>query len=281
MATTVCLTFDFDAVSLWIGTFRLTTPTPVSRGEYGARVGVPRILRLLEKHGIPATFFVPGHTAAVFADAVGAVAGAGHEVAVHGYLHETPVGLERVQEAAILDRAIDILERTAGTRPVGYRSPAWDLSPHTIDLLAERGFLYDSSLMTDDFRPFLARSGDTVDADGTIRWGQPSAIVEFPVAWELDDFPHFSFMTRPSNTGLRNHEDVGSIWLSEFAYCHEHVSDGLFTLTLHPQVIGRGPRIEMLDRLIAAMKARPGTEFVTMRRAAEVWRFRLGISPRA
>jgi peptidoglycan/xylan/chitin deacetylase (PgdA/CDA1 family) len=265
--TIVCLTFDFDAVSLWIN-FKLTSPTPISRGEYGAKVGVPRILTLLERQGIAATFFVPGHTAELFPHVVKEIHRQGHEIAAHGYLHESPVGLDRAQEKELLSRAEVALERVVGVRPIGYRSPAWDLSPYTIELLAERGYLYDSSLMTDDFSPFRARAGDEVELDGTVRWGRETKILEFPVAWELDDFPHFAFVARPQVTGLRNPEDVFASWRVEFEYCHGEVSDGLFSLTMHPQVIGRGPRLRCLDALITNMRAHEGVRFMTMQDAA-------------
>ncbi len=130
----------------------------------------------------------------------------------------------------------------ASDRPVIAR-PAWDLSAHTIELLAERGYLYDSSLMSDDFTVFRARAGDRIGGDGVVRWGAETNVLEFPVAWELDDFPHFAFVSRPMNVGLRNPDDVFAIWRGEFDYCHAEVPGGVFTLTMHPQVIGRGPRL--------------------------------------
>lgn len=265
--TTVCLTFDFDAVSLWIN-FKQISPTPISRGEFGARVGVPRILELLKRHGITATFFVPGHTAELYPAAVKAIHQHGHEIAAHGYLHESPVGLERAEERALMERAEHALANVTGAKPVGYRSPAWDLSAHTIELLAERGYLYDSSLMSDDFTVFRARAGDRIDPDGAVRWGAETNVLEFPVAWELDDFPHFAFVTRPMNIGLRNPDDVFAIWRGEFDFCHAEVAGGVFTLTMHPQVIGRGPRLRGLDALITHMRSQSGVRFLTMGEAA-------------
>ena len=264
MGTTVCLTFDFDAVSLWINTFKLTSPTPVSRGEYGAAIAIPRILRLLEQRGVPATFFVPGQTAEIYPQAVKAIYNQGHEIAAHGYLHESPVGLSREQESQLLERAERALEATVKARPVGYRSPAWDLSPHTIELLSERRYIYDSSMMSDDFMPFRARAGDKVGSDGAITWGKETNVFEFPVAWELDDFPYFAFVPRPMNIGLRNPRDVQEIWQAEFDYCHSEIENGVFTLTMHPQVIGRGPRLKMLDTLIKHMQQKAGVLFTTM-----------------
>jgi peptidoglycan/xylan/chitin deacetylase (PgdA/CDA1 family) len=261
--TTVCLTFDFDALSVWISTFKLTSPTPLSRGEYGARVGLPRILSLLERHAVPATFFVPAHTAASFPESVRGLAAAGHEIAVHGFVHESPVALTRAEELDLLTRSEEVLRKVTGVRPVGYRSPAWDLSPHTMQILEERGYLYDSSLMADDFRPYRPRRGDVVTEQGFVA-GPECNLIEFPVAWELDDYPYFQFMSRPINQGLRNPEEVGAIWRAEFDYCRSQVADGVFNLTNHPEIIGRGPRIEMLDRLVTYMKSQDGVRFSTL-----------------
>lgn len=268
MTTTVCLTFDFDAVSLWINTFRTTSPTPISRGEYGAKVGVPRILDLLARRGVPATFFVPGHTAEIYPSAVRAIFDRGHEIAAHGYLHESPVGLSRTEELELLTKAEKCLTRVTGERPLGYRSPAWDLSAHTIELLAERGYLYDSSLMSDDYSVFHPRAGDEIGPQGAILWGHETTLLEFPVAWELDDFPYFAFVSRPMNIGLRNPEDVFSIWRSEFDFCHAEIENGFFTLTMHPQVVGRGPRLRQLELLIEHMQSQNDVQFVTMSTAA-------------
>lgn len=272
--TTVCLTFDFDAVSLWITSLKQTSATPLSRGEYGARVGLPRVLDLLARTSMPATFFTPAHTARFFSEEVRRIRDAGHEIALHGDCHETPVGLARAEEERLLDRSIEGLRSVLGAcyAPAGYRSPAWDLSENTIDLLQARGLLYDSSLMADDVRPHLARAGTTASAE-SYDPGRPSGVVELPVAWELDDFPHFAFLNRPMYLGLRTPDEVFALWRDEFDFCHE--SAGTFTLTMHPQIIGRGPRIRMLERLIDHMRATPGVVFRTCAEEARRWRDRL------
>jgi peptidoglycan/xylan/chitin deacetylase (PgdA/CDA1 family) len=263
--TTVCLTFDFDAVSLWVSTFKQTTATPVSRGEFGANVGIGRILALLRGKGIAATFFVPSHTAVSFLAPIRRICDADHEIGVHGYAHESPVGLSRAAEAELLDASIGRLRGVLGAEftPVGYRSPAWDLSAYSVELLVERGFLYDSSMMADDFRPYRARRGDIVDDQAFVP-GALTPLVEMPVAWELDDFPYFVFINRPLFGCLRTPDDVFACWKGEFDYCHAHVPDGVFTLTMHPEFIGRGPRIEMLARLIDHMHSQPGVTFRTL-----------------
>ena len=263
--TTVCLTFDFDAVSLWVSSLKQTTATPLSRGEYGAQVGIGRVLDLLAEKGIKATFFVPAHTAASFPAQTLRIHAEGHEIGAHGYCHETPVGMSREEEIDLLDRAISKLRVVLGAefKPAGYRSPAWDLSPDSIEILEERDFLYDSSMMADDFQPYRARHGDRVD-EHRYYPGRLSRLVEMPVAWELDDFPYFTFLNRPLYPGLRGPDDVLRCWQGEFDYCHETVKDGVFTLTMHPEIIGRGPRIRMLASLIDSMRAASGVRFSTM-----------------
>lgn len=263
--TTVCLTFDFDAVSLWVSTFRQTSATPVSRGEYGANVGLGRVLGLLRDKGVKATFFVPAHTAASYPDQTRRILDEGHEIGAHGYCHESPIGVDPAEEARLLDAAIAKLQGVLGSgfRPVGYRSPAWDLSSASVGILTERGFLYDSSMMGDDFTPYRARMGDRIDEELFVP-GQTTPLIEMPVAWELDDYPYFTFTNRPLFGGMHRTEHVFTCWRDEFDYCNRHVADGVFTLTMHPQVIGRGPRVEMLSRLIDHMQAQPGVRFSTL-----------------
>jgi peptidoglycan/xylan/chitin deacetylase (PgdA/CDA1 family) len=219
---------------------------------------------MLARHGVPATFFVPAHTAASFPDAVKAIVAAGHEIGAHGFVHESPVTLAREEEIDLLARSEEVLVQVTGERPAGYRSPSWDLSPHTIEILEKRGYLYDSSLMADDFRPYRPRRGDVVTEKGFVP-GPECGLIEFPVAWELDDFPYFQFMGRPINQGLRHPAEVGALWQSEFDYCRAHVPDGVFNLTNHPEIIGRGPRMEMLERLVAYMKRHRDVSFSTLR----------------
>ncbi|MGO4568751.1 polysaccharide deacetylase [Rhizobium sp. 2YAF20] len=250
-----------------------TTATPLSRGEFGALVGLPRVLDLLSAKEVHATFFVPAHSAGAFPDVVQRIKEDGHEIALHGYCHETPVGLTREQEADLLHRSIQKMRSVLGNdfEPKGYRSPAWDLSPYSIEILEEHGILYDSSMMADDYRPYRARKGYSADEDHYER-GVASNVVELPVAWELDDFPHFVFLNKPMYLGLRTPNEVHELWKQEFDFCHS-LGDGVFTLTMHPQIIGRGPRIEMLGRLIDHMRAAN----VSFRRAAEAASDRAGV----
>lgn len=263
--TIACLTFDFDGVAIWMSTFKQVSPTPLSRGEFGAEVGIPRLLEVLERCEVPATFFVPAHTASSYPEQMKRIVAAGHEIACHGYLHESPVGLPIEEERRLLTQSLEVLEKVTGVRPIGYRSPAWDLSDNTIDLLEEFGLIYDSSLMSNDFVPFYARKNDVLSEE-VFTHGEQSQVLEFPVAWELDDYPYFQFSPRPLNTGLRLAEDVYKAWSAEFDYAHK--VNGVFTLTCHPEIIGRGPRIEMLERLIKHMQ-QPSVQFMTMGAAAK------------
>lgn len=267
-----CLTFDFDAISLWLGPFKATSPSMISRGEFGV-IGAKRILDLLEHYDILTTWFVPGHTAETFPDIVKEVHTRGHEIAHHGYCHENPVLLDEAQEREILERGIDALENTVGERPLGYRSPSWDLSPRTISLLLEYGFLFDSSMMGSDFHPYWCRLGDQFDLVSPYRFGNPVNLVEMPVTWGLDDFPAFEYVSLPNKLypGLRSPDQVFSIWMGDFDYMRQREPGGVFILTLHPQVIGRGHRLLFLERVLEYM-AGHGAKFLRMVDYVHAWK---------
>lgn len=269
----VCLTFDFDAMSLWLGSFNTSSPTKMSQGEFGARVGAPRILEILERHGLTCTWFIPGHTVDSFPDLVKEIAARGHEIGHHGYCHESPVNLTEDEERAVLDKGIESIERVTGSAPVGYRSPAWDLSPKSVELFVEYGFEYDSSLMGRDFELYRCRVGDVPHKDRAYEFGTEVDVVEVPVSWALDDFPQFEFVWTPMYLqGLSAHEKAETMWLNDFRYMAENVPDGVFTLTMHPQVIGRGARIKILERLIEEMKSTPGVRFMRVCDVAREWK---------
>ena len=186
-------------MSVWLAYDRVT-PAMLHRGEYGARVGVPRILRLLDSHEIKATFFVPGHTVESFPAEVESILAAGHEIAHHSYAHIDPSGQTREEERGDMERAWRVLEGI-GVMPFGFRSPSADLSPATLELIEEMGFLYDSSLMTDDYVPFHPRIGDRVARGVPLERGREARFWELPMCFELDDWVHFQFNFDPYRKG--------------------------------------------------------------------------------
>lgn len=246
----VCLTFDFDALSLWIAR-GMATPTPISQGEFGA-VGAERILALLASHAIPATWFIPGHTIETYPTLCTRIYAAGHEIGHHGYAHEAPVGRTRAAEEDVLVRGNEVIRRLTGAPAAGYRSPAWDLSPHSVELLLAHGFTYDSSMMANDYTPYFARRGDIITADQPARFGAPTSLIELPVSWSLDDFPHFEYLWTATHLqqGLQRADDVLANWLDDFRYLMRTLEWGVLTFTFHPQVIGRGHRMLLLERLL-------------------------------
>ena len=271
----VCLTFDFDAIS---GFIARGTPTPsaISRGEFGPRVAAPRLLKMLGERALPTTWFVPGHTAETFPDAVAAVARAGHEIGHHGWKHVPPATLSRDEEENELVRGIAAIERTCGKRPTGYRSPSWDLSPHSIELMLEHGFTFDSSMMGDDYTPYFARQGDIIELEKPAVFGKPSDLLEMPISWSTDDAPHFEFMRYPNaiRPGNMNADQVLGNWVADFDYMQRELDWGVLTYTCHPFIIGRGHRILMLEKLVDTMLAR-GAVFMRMDAAAAEYRARV------
>ena len=269
---TVCLTFDFDAISLWLGPFNAQSPSMISRGEFGV-IGAARILDLLARYEVQSTWFVPGHTIETYPDAVRKVVLAGHEIGHHGYCHENPVLLDGAKEREILERGIAAIERIAGQVPLGYRSPSWDLSPITIGLLLEYGFAYDSSMMGNDFTPYWCRQGDQYDLENPFQFGKAVNVVEMPVYWGLDDFPAFEYVTIPQRNiqGLRSPDQVFDIWMGDFDYMMKHLPQGVYTLTMHPQVMGRGHRMLLLERIIEYMCAH-GVKFSTLGDYVRGWK---------
>ncbi|MBV9970506.1 MAG: polysaccharide deacetylase [Xanthobacteraceae bacterium] len=263
----VCLTFDFDTMAGFIAR-GLTTPTPLSRGEFGARASL-RILDMLERRGIRATWFVPGFTIESFPRECEAVVEAGHEIAHHGWTHVPPAEQSREAEEADLLRANEAILRLAGRKARGYRSPSWDLSANTVDLLLAHGFVYDSSLMGGDYWPYRARRGDLAKLGEPYRFGEETTLIEMPISWSLDDFPHFEFMRTAQTVlpGLQSARAVMGNWLDEFLYMKKLVEWGVLTYTMHPYVIGRGHRMMALEDLLDRL-TREGAVFMTMEDAA-------------
>ncbi len=251
----VALTFDLDAELVWLSQPDAATPAELSRGRFGVRAGLPRVLDLLDRHEVPATFFMAALILELHPGAVEAIRSRGrHEIGYHGYGHERVRTLTEEQERAALRRGLALFDER-GLRPRIFRSPSWNFSPHTLSLLQEHGFRFDSSLMADD-RPYEILAG-----------GEPSGIIELPVDWSLDDWPYFQLDWSVPGMGLRDPEDVLGTWIAEFEGIR--ADGGLFTLTLHPQVIGRWSRLRALERLVEHIKSGGDAWFATLGAAGE------------
>jgi peptidoglycan/xylan/chitin deacetylase (PgdA/CDA1 family) len=214
----------------------------MSWGEYGARVGVPRLLALLEKTGVPATFFVPGVSALLHPEEQRRVIADGHEIGLHGWIHELNSVLPEATERELHFRSADALERITGVRPVGMRTPSWDFSPATLKIERELGLLYDSSLMADT-EPY-----ELLEA------GEPTGIVELPVEWIRDDAVYFNMHRHSALRPYTPPEAVLDIFRREFDRAYDE--GGLYVLTMHPHVIAHRSRLFIIEELIGHMKSR-------------------------
>jgi peptidoglycan/xylan/chitin deacetylase (PgdA/CDA1 family) len=257
----VALSFDSDHES---GELREggSSPGRLSQGQYGNRVGVPRILDLLERHGVPASFYVPAVIALLYPEEQRRVVAAGHEIGIHGWIHERNSILDYKDERELMFRSADTLARITGKPPVGMRTPSWDFSQHTLRIVRELGLLYDSSLMADDEPYELVEDGEA------------TGIVELPVEWIRDDAVYFNMNRFSALRPYTPPAGVLEIFQSEF---DETVKEnGLFLLTMHPHYIGHRSRIALLDRLVTHIKSVPGVWFATHRQVAEYCKAQAG-----
>lgn len=252
MRCAASFTFDFDAEEMWIGEDPANADKPgvLSQGTYGAKVAVPLILELLERHGIRATFFVPARVAERHPHRVQEIVAAGHEIAHHGYTHTSPTKLAREEEEQELVKGLEVLG-SFGVEVVGYRSPSWDFSPNTEELLQAHGFRYSSNFM-DDLRPYRRTA---------------SSLVEVPIQWILDDAAHFWFDAATWTKKISTAEEVRSIWEAEFRGYHR--LGGAYVLTMHPQIIGRPYRLELLEEIIQVVQQPDDVWIATCREIAE------------
>ena len=255
----VALSFDVDNETV---NLRFGQPTvgDLSQGQYGARAGLPRIVTLLDRHAIPATFFIPAVSLLIDRSQAELIKRAGrHEFAVHGWIHEMNTAVPADVERRLVQQAMDTLTAITGTRPVGYRAPSWNFSPATMSIVRDLGFLYESSLMADDSPYELMQDG------------KATGVVELPVEWILDDAPLFS----PRGTNYASPREVAQVWIDEFDKAYEERS--LFLLTMHPHVSGHRSRIKALELLIAHMKSKPGVWYATHQAVAEYVRKEAGM----
>lgn len=260
----VGLSFDVDNATATLSTGNLDYEV-LSRGEYGAVDGLPRILRMLDRQQVPASFFIPAASAVLHPEmikqiqsraisasstfALGATAdrSVAHEIGVHGWIHERlPLVNDEKEEQRLLDLSIDTLTKMTGRRPVGYRAPSWKFSGWTMGQIKAAGFLYDSSLMASD------------DPYEILLDGAPTGVVELPIERILDDAPYFGSNADGSNPSVG---DVYEVFQSEFDVAYEE--GGLFLLTMHPHLMGHRSRAAMLEKLVQYMKGKPGVWFAT------------------
>jgi peptidoglycan/xylan/chitin deacetylase (PgdA/CDA1 family) len=221
----------------------------LSWGQYGSRVGVPRILEVLARHRVKASFYVPAVVALLYPDEQRRVAGEGHEIGIHGWIHELNSGLSYEAERDLMLRSSDVLAQVTGTRPAGMRTPSWDFSPHTLRIAKEMGLAYDSSLMADE------------DCYELLLDGEPTGVVELPVEWVRDDAVYFWMNRFASHRPYTPPADVFDIFRREFERAYDE--GGLFQLTMHPHVIGYRSRIWILEEIIRLAQSRPGVWFAT------------------
>jgi peptidoglycan/xylan/chitin deacetylase (PgdA/CDA1 family) len=247
----VAFTFDFDAEEAIIADDPANADRPgaLSQGTYGAKVAVPLLLELLASKKVTATFFIPGRVAERHPSRVEAIVAAGHEVAHHGYTHTSPTTLSREEEELELTKGLEVL-RSFGAEVIGYRSPAWDFTAHTRELLQRYGFTYSSNLM-DDLRPYRHEGTD---------------LIELPIQWILDDAAHFWFDADSWNKKIATAEEVRSIWQGELRGYRK--LGGAFILTMHPQIIGRPYRLELLEAFMDHVLAMPDAWVTTCREIA-------------
>lgn len=276
-----CLTFDFDAMSGFIAR-GMTSPSAISRGEFGAEVAAPRLLSLLADYRVPTSWYVPGHTLETYPGQCQRVVDAGHEIGHHGWAHVPPAAMTREQEEGALVRANEQIRKLTGQGARGYRSPSWDLSAHSVELLIKHGFHYDSSMMGNDYTPYRVRNGDVIVPDAPARFGETTGLIEMPVSWTLDDFPHFEFLRTASSVlqGLMNANSVLENWVNDFLYMKRHLEWGVITYTFHPFVIGRGHRMVALEKLIRALTDN-GATFMKVEDAAIEFERRSPLAPKS
>ncbi|MPR64285.1 polysaccharide deacetylase [Ochrobactrum intermedium] len=221
----------------------------MSQGQYGPRAGMPRILRVLEQYNVPASFFMPAVSAMINADEVKAVVSAGHELAIHSWIHEFNSRLDEETERDLALRAADMLEKLSGVRPVGMRTASWDFSPYTLKIAREMGLLYDSSLMADD-EPYEL-----------LEDGEPTGIVEIPVEWIRDDAPYVAMDRMGAARPYGSPAMVLDIFSRELETAYQE--GGLFQLTMHPHHIGHRSRIFVVEEILKLAKSKGDVWFCT------------------
>ena len=256
----VLLSFDVDNDTVTIARNPEPSVGAMSQGEYGARVGLRRVVDLMDRHQIPASFFIPAVSLILAPDMVDVIQASGrHEFGVHGWIHELNSALDAETERELVIRATNYLEEVTGRRPVGYRAPSWNFSPNTLDIIRGLGFLYDSSLMADD-RPYEL-----------LQNGEPTGMVELPVEWILDDAP----LMNPRGNSYTPPRELLQVYIDEFDKAYEEGT--MFLLTTHPHIIGHRSRIVILEELIAHIQQKDDVWWATHEQAARYVKEQAGL----
>ena len=258
----VAVSISFDVDNDTIAIARSETPSigAMSQGEYGARVGLRRVVELMDQHEIPASFFVPAVSLVISPEMVDVIQASGrHEFGVHGWIHELNAELDADTERELVTRAVAYVTEATGSRPVGYRAPSWNFSPNTLNIVKGLGFLYDSSLMADD-RPYELMQD-----------GEPTGIVELPVEWILDDAP----LMNPRGNSYTSPRELLQVYIDEFDKAYEEGT--LFLLTTHPHIIGHRSRIIVLEDLINHIQTKGDVWFATHQQIAEYVKDQAGL----
>ena len=241
----VCLSFDTDTEAPLLRDGN-TSPATLSASEFGAASGMPRILKMLDKYRVPATFFMTGVDAMLHPEMVAGILKSGrNEIGVHGWIHEFPPRLSsEAEEERLLDQAIELLTKVSGKRPAGYRAPSWAFSPYTLDIIRRKGFLYDSSLQALD-EPYEIMSK-----------GKPTGLIELAIDWTLTETPYLG-----RDGHMPSPQLLYELYRGEFDGAYREGT--MFVLTLHPYISGHRAPMEHLDRFVAYMKSKPGVWFAT------------------
>ncbi|KAJ0420498.1 hypothetical protein BJY00DRAFT_323756 [Aspergillus carlsbadensis] len=269
---------DVDAVSGWLNTRdgSPANPTDVSRGIFGATVGIDRLLKLWDKYNIKTTWFVPGHSLESFPKQLARVRDAGHELALHGYTHEFVSTLSEQQQRDVLVRSIETMTKFTGKKPRGWTAPCWSTSRETVRLLEEFGIEYDHSFMHHDSQMYYLPGGSETYTSTDVSqpastWMtpmstlKPSGIVCVPANWHLDDWPPFVLSLKQASThGYVDVESVERCWKDIFSYCYREYDEFVFPMSIHPQVSGKAQVVLMHERIIEWINGHEGVEWCTM-----------------
>ncbi len=277
---------DIDAVAGWLGSYGgEDSPNDIQRGMFAGEVGTPRLLKLFDRYGIKASWFIPGHSIETFPEQTRMIVDAGHEIGAHGYSHENPVAMTPKQEEDVLEKCVGLIEEVSGKKPRGYVAPWWEMSNVTAELLLKYGFTYDHSQSYHDFLPFYARVGDTwtkIDFSKEAgEWmkplvrGQEIDLVEIGANWYVDDLPPMMFIKKsPNSHGFVSPRHIEEMWRDQFDWVYREMDYGVFPFTIHPDVSGRPQVLLMLERLIDYINGHEGVSWVTMEEIANDFRRR-------